>query len=75
MQANEIRENDTITVLKWPEKEEIKGRVLQVLKGSPADWVGVYYEVLTGTYTGHRLFAFGPQILRVHLTTVAKRGT
>jgi hypothetical protein len=65
MRTNEIRANDTIAVLKWPEKEEVRGRVLQVLKGSPADWTGVYYEVLSGTYAGRRLFAFGPQILRI----------
>jgi len=65
MRVSEIRADDAIAVLKWPEKEEIRGRVLQVLKGSPADWAGVYYEVLSGTHAGRRLFAFGPQILRI----------
>jgi len=66
MRVQQIREKDVVTVLKWPEKEEVKGRVTGVLKGTPADWEGVYYEVIEGTYAGHRLFAFRPQILAVH---------
>ena len=69
MRVRQIQENDVVTVLKWPEKEEVKGRVTGVLKGSPADWEGVYYEVLEGVYTGHRLFAFRPQILAIHRET------
>jgi len=70
MSLDDLRTNDCITVLKWPEKEELRGRVTSVLKGTPAGWEGVYYEVLEGAYLGHRLFAMKPQILNSTRPTV-----
>lgn len=63
MAVEEIQVNDIVTILKWPEKERIHGRVTNVLAGTPASWHGAYYEALDGTYAGRRLFAFRPQIL------------
>lgn len=58
-----IRVNDIVTIMKWPEKESVQGRVTSVLNGTPANWKGVYYEALNGNYTGRRLFAFRQEIL------------
>ncbi|MDP6118397.1 MAG: SUMF1/EgtB/PvdO family nonheme iron enzyme [Planctomycetota bacterium] len=66
MAVEQIEKDDIITVLKWPEKEEIKGRVTSVMQGTPAGWQGAYYEVLNGIYQGKRLFAFRPQIVANH---------
>ena len=66
MAVEQIEKDDIITVLKWPEKEEIKGRVTSVMQGTPAGWQGAYYEVPNGIYQGKRLFAFRPQIVANH---------
>ncbi|MBI2192573.1 MAG: SUMF1/EgtB/PvdO family nonheme iron enzyme [Planctomycetes bacterium] len=63
MAVEEIRVNDIVTVLKWPEKERIQGRVASILHGVPASWEGIYYEALNGVYVGRRLFAFMPQVV------------
>ena len=66
MAVEQIEKDDIITVLKWPEKQEIRGRVTSIMQGTPAGWQGAYYEVLNGIYQGKRLFAFKPQIVANH---------